>query len=432
MAKQESMRAAEAQLLEMAQRFSSRLQGDESITSDALIEVFDTPISRLSVPCLSHHQRRADPNEDFRIHGVKVSSFNSFAVNNVELGVSAVPLVLLHGYGGAAAYYYRNLVGLHSYFPIIYALDMLGWGLSSRPTFSLCEETVEAAESFFVDSLEAWRAKNDVDKMILAGHSLSGYLSVAYCEKYPERVQRLILISPAGTPEETEEAKAQLQDMIGSSWSRKTVLSIYRVLFHQGRGLGEILRVLPKRFGRARVKKFVESFPAIADEDEKDAASTYLYHNMVLPGSGEYCMNRFLNHFAFAKKPTIHRIPKLQVGHVSFLYGDRDFIDIHAGGLAVQHVCDKQQYPTAPTVTVYKVRNATHLLMWDNWEEFNAGMILAAGGNPHDVLGPEAPTPTKESYQNETATRRQASVPRILHALSVKSERSDSRFSEKD
>jgi pimeloyl-ACP methyl ester carboxylesterase len=27
-------------------------------------------------------------------------------------------------------------------------------------------------------------------------------MSVAYCEKYPERVERLILISPAGVPDD--------------------------------------------------------------------------------------------------------------------------------------------------------------------------------------------------------------------------------------
>ena len=32
--------------------------------------------------------------------------------------------------------------------------------------------------------------------MILCGHSLGGYLGVAYAEKYPQRLERLVLISP--------------------------------------------------------------------------------------------------------------------------------------------------------------------------------------------------------------------------------------------
>jgi cardiolipin-specific phospholipase len=412
------MRLAEAKLLEMALRFS----GDNYIT-DPLIEVFDTPIPRSSVPCLSkHRRRRSDFNDDFVIHGIKVSPSQKQRLPTNKPR-AALPLVLLHGYGGASAYYYRNLVGLHSYFPVIFSLDMLGWGLSSRPRFSLCDKSVETAESFFVDSLEAWRVKHDIDKMILGGHSMGGYLSVAYCEKYPDRVQRLLLVSPAGTPEATDEAYARLQEMIGSGWSRKMALSTYRYLFNQGRSIGEILRSLPKKAGLARVAKFVNSFPAITDEDERRVLTSYLYYNMVLPGSGEYCINRFLNHFAFAKHPTIHRIPNLRVEHVSFFYGDRDFMDIHTGGLAVQRVCaeKRSQRQSAPTIAVYRIRDAGHLPMWGvNTKEFNAGIILGAGGCPRDALGPDTSTPAEEFFQKEDGTREQADAPNVLQSRSVK------------
>jgi len=45
------------------------------------------------------------------------------------------------------------------------------------------------------------------DKLVLAGHSLGGYLSLAYCLKYPDEVQGLILIAagPGFRKEETRE-----------------------------------------------------------------------------------------------------------------------------------------------------------------------------------------------------------------------------------
>lgn len=59
---------------------------------------------------------------------------------------------------------------------------------------------VDQAERFFTDALEEWRVKQGIDKMALIGHSLGGYLSVAYALRYPTRVSKLILLSPAGVP----------------------------------------------------------------------------------------------------------------------------------------------------------------------------------------------------------------------------------------
>lgn len=45
-----------------------------------------------------------------------------------------------------------------------------------------------------------WRQANKVDKMVLCGHSLGGYLSVCYAEKYPQRIDKLVLASPVRFP----------------------------------------------------------------------------------------------------------------------------------------------------------------------------------------------------------------------------------------
>lgn len=88
----------------------------------------------------------------------------------------------------------------------VYALDWLGMGRSARPSFSVkasrkdVAARVGEAESFFVDSLEDWRTKMGLDKMTLIGHSLGAYLSVVYALKHPQRVDKLILLSPAGVP----------------------------------------------------------------------------------------------------------------------------------------------------------------------------------------------------------------------------------------
>lgn len=93
------------------------------------------------------------------------------------------PLVLLHGFGGGVALWAQNLDSLSSSGPV-YALDLLGFGRSSRPGFTTDSEGVEEQ---FVEALEEWREKVGLEEMLLLGHNLGGYLSAAYTLKYPHR-----------------------------------------------------------------------------------------------------------------------------------------------------------------------------------------------------------------------------------------------------
>jgi pimeloyl-ACP methyl ester carboxylesterase len=49
-----------------------------------------------------------------------------------------------------------------------------------------------------VSSLDAWRREQGLDRIVLCGHSLGGYLSACYAMRHPQHVQHLILMCPAG------------------------------------------------------------------------------------------------------------------------------------------------------------------------------------------------------------------------------------------
>lgn len=120
------------------------------------------------------------------------------------------PAVLLHGYGAGLAFFFRSLPSLAKWVEkrgsSVYALDWLGMGRSARVPFQIkakredVHARVEEAESFFIDSLEEWRKKMGLPQVTLIGHSLGAYFSVAYALRYPDRVAKLILLSPAGVP----------------------------------------------------------------------------------------------------------------------------------------------------------------------------------------------------------------------------------------
>ena len=384
----ETLRQTETDLIALAkQRFSPADLEHE-------IEVFDTDIprsalrlSKTDVKCQINTVDEQDAH--FVVHGVKVTNPSSSSTTRDT--AIASPLVILHGYMNGSLYFYRNLLGLARHFEAVYSLDQLGWGLSSRPEFdrvvpadgkSENDDTcpIQASENFFVESLEAWRKANSIERMNLCGHSMGGYLGVAYAERYPQHVDRLILLSPVGVPEEDPEKDPLARPDIPLRF--KVLFNTFRYLWSRGTTPGSFARSIPQSQARNMIDKYVEGrLPQVTCSNERQLLGDYLFHSAMLPGSGEFSLNRILKPGAYARKPTVSRIPNLAISHVSFVYGQYDWMDC-SGGLEVQRRCQDmhQAGEKVPQVDVFGISKAGHMLQIENWEETNSAIILASGG----------------------------------------------------
>eukprot|EP00529_Nitzschia_sp_RCC80_P022675 CAMPEP_0113498148 /NCGR_PEP_ID=MMETSP0014_2-20120614/31002_1 /TAXON_ID=2857 /ORGANISM="Nitzschia sp." /LENGTH=486 /DNA_ID=CAMNT_0000392121 /DNA_START=116 /DNA_END=1576 /DNA_ORIENTATION=+ /assembly_acc=CAM_ASM_000159 len=411
--KLDRMRDAERRLLEFARAYYYVPNSNNSDTSSSSfnIRTFDTPIPRSAVPLkeTTTTKKNDDQDDTLTIHGVHVESKGS-----QPSASSSAPLVLLHGYMNAGSYFYRNFGGLAKYYQNIYAIDMLGWGLSSRPSFEEIDHTsnstssqiasatkeqqaITTAEDFFVESLEAWRSHHKIDKMVLCGHSFGGYMSVAYTERYPERVEKLVLLSPVGVPDESDPSVQERRKRFSSSFRGRLFFNVFQSVF-ESTTVGTILRnYMSEERSHGLAQSYVtRRLPQISDPEESKTVADYLYYNSMLSGSGEFFVHSILNGMVMARSPLHFRIPNLKVDSVTFLYGQVDWMDI-SGGLNTQTTCEtinmNDDGHQAPDVEVYMVPNAGHLLMLENWEGTNNGIIHAASGGTISQSGAEGELP---------------------------------------
>jgi cardiolipin-specific phospholipase len=164
----------------------------------------------------------SDPHGPRQWHSklVKLSgknrALNEFSVERIDEEIDQ-NLVMLHGYGAGLGFFYKNFEGLSRVKGWkIYALDLLGMGRSSRPPFKLNakdrQQSITEAENWFIDAVEEWRVQKKIDRFTLLGHSLGGYMAVAYALKYPGHLNKLVLASPVGIPEDPYAVNAEMPE----------------------------------------------------------------------------------------------------------------------------------------------------------------------------------------------------------------------------
>lgn len=104
----------------------------------------------------------------------------------------AKPLVLVHGiYAGASSFEFRNNFGELSESFRVYALDLLGCGMSGRPGRRYEPEDVTSQIEDFVREEVGGRAH-------LAASSLSAALAIPAAVRSPRLFEKLVLVCPTG------------------------------------------------------------------------------------------------------------------------------------------------------------------------------------------------------------------------------------------
>jgi len=172
---------------------------------DEVIRYYDMLLEKLTIP---HERLYVDTR-----HG------NTFCIAAGD--ISAPPMVLLHGSSMNSSMWINDILKFYEKYRV-YALDIPGEAGRSD----------ERQLPFTTSDLDDWLydvfSKLSIDKAVVMGASLGAWLAAKFAVRYPEKVDKLVLISPAG---------------IGSQNKSFLFIALFHMLFGE-KGIKKLFRII--------------------------------------------------------------------------------------------------------------------------------------------------------------------------------------------
>jgi len=109
------------------------------------------------------------------------------------------PLVFLHGFLESSKIWEPFIDELSKKRQVI-CIDLPGHGKSGilKPVYTM---------ELFAEAVHTVLQHLKVEKITLVGHSMGGYVSLAFCEKYPDMMRSLVLLNSSPEPDSEEKKK---------------------------------------------------------------------------------------------------------------------------------------------------------------------------------------------------------------------------------
>jgi pimeloyl-ACP methyl ester carboxylesterase len=172
-------------------------QQAEGVAQANVVEAVDVPAAMAADAAAAATDEPVDPSDlRFRAGRRREGSFrvqyltvHGYRRAYVKAG-SGPPLLLIHGIGDSSDTWRPVLDALARHHTVI-APDLLGHGRSEKPR---ADYTIAG----FANGMRDLLTMLDVDRATVVGHSLGGGVAAQFAYQYPERCDRLVLVSSGG------------------------------------------------------------------------------------------------------------------------------------------------------------------------------------------------------------------------------------------
>ncbi|MHC1704679.1 MAG: alpha/beta fold hydrolase [Tenuifilaceae bacterium] len=141
----------------------------------------------------------------FDVKKVKLP-LNGCEVAYIDEGKGPKTIIFIHGLGSYLPAWTKNVRELKNNFRCI-AIDLPGYGKSSKEPHS-------GLMSYYAGVVKELIEQLDLGKVVLAGHSMGGQISITTALLYPEKVDGLVLVDPAGFEKFHEGQKQWFRDVM--------------------------------------------------------------------------------------------------------------------------------------------------------------------------------------------------------------------------
>jgi triacylglycerol lipase len=157
-------------------------------------------------------------------------SSDGYTIAAVKAG-SGPAVIIVHGLGGRKEDF-GGVIAAFQGSHTVYAFDMLGFGQSARtsPSVGINRQAEVVA---------ALMAAENLDRAMIFGNSLGGWVAATFAARHPQKVAKLVLVDVAGlkvtlggpppvnfTPDTVEDLQKLLQTVIASSFAHSTEFAV--------------------------------------------------------------------------------------------------------------------------------------------------------------------------------------------------------------
>lgn len=139
----------------------------------------------------------------------------------VDEGGGPAAIIFVHGLGSYLPAWKKNIENLKDHYRCI-ALDLPGYGRSSKGNYA-------GSMTFYARTVKQFAEALGLKKIIIAGHSMGGQIAITAALAYPDLVEKLVLVSPAGLETFNKGERQWFRDVLTPDAVRLTTVEQIRV-----------------------------------------------------------------------------------------------------------------------------------------------------------------------------------------------------------